>query len=358
MSLTDIAVILATSQLITISTYFLVYNEGREGRLISLLGFCLTCYILSDLSILADSVWVTYLLYRAATLTPMVLWYLAFCLFTDNEKLNPLFWIPVAYFVLARAIGVPIYSADLSNSTLLFMLIYVIPQLIMLYFSCIAIYLAVRGYKADLVEERRRFRVIFVVSMGILLAIRSVNGFFAFADPFLDSISLFARNPVPPYVFAIYVFCLGLVFNLTVFRVSHPTLKLLSDPRPAVPKRVDGPVSPRIRQHDQHLRRLLDTMENQRLYSQHGLTIADLAKELGIQEYRLRRIINKELEFKNFNQFLNSYRLTEASEKLSTEDSPISSIALDIGFVSLSSFNSAFKARFGMTPSQYRASHS
>jgi AraC-like DNA-binding protein len=33
---------------------------------------------------------------------------------------------------------------------------------------------------------------------------------------------------------------------------------------------------------------------------------------------------------------------------------PISSIALDVGFSSLSVFNKAFKERFGMTPSAWR----
>ncbi|MCB1672785.1 MAG: helix-turn-helix transcriptional regulator [Gammaproteobacteria bacterium] len=356
-SLTDIAILLALSQLVTISLSFAFFNPGFEGRLISFLSFCLGCLVLGDFSRVADSTLFSYLLFRLGTLTPFILWYLAFRLFTDNEKLIRPVWIPVLYFVLARAIGVPLYSATLTNSTLYFMLIYVIPQLIMVSYSCLAIWRAIQGYRADLVEERRRFRVIFVISVGVFLAIRALNGFFTFADPFLDNFSLFSRTPVPPYVFPIYVFLIGLVFNLSVFRVSDRTLELLTDLAPVSRPQPSPPHEPEPGPNHKLMTRLLETVVEQRLYSQHGLTITSLAEALGVQEYRLRKLINRELNFKNFNQFLNSYRLTEASSRLAAETTSISTIALDVGFVSLSSFNTAFKTRFGMTPTEYRTRH-
>ena len=96
-------------------------------------------------------------------------------------------------------------------------------------------------------------------------------------------------------------------------------------------------------------------MTEGRFYAVHGATIGDLSNQLGIAEYRMRTMINKELGYRNFNQFLNEFRIVEASERLLSERKlPILSIALDIGFKSLSSFNKAFKDTHGRTPSEFR----
>ncbi|MCP5348345.1 MAG: helix-turn-helix transcriptional regulator [Pseudomonadales bacterium] len=173
----------------------------------------------------------------------------------------------------------------------------------------------------------------------------------------LAIISLFSRTPVPSYVFPIYVMLVDLIFNLSVFRVSNRTLHILTEVHPTADQETTVHAAPQEHQHQQLMTRLVDMVEKQRLFSQHGLTISSLAEQLDVQEYRLRRLINKELKFKNFNQFLNNYRLAEASARLASESASISSIALDAGYVSLSSFNTAFKSRFGMTPSEYRARH-
>jgi len=98
-------------------------------------------------------------------------------------------------------------------------------------------------------------------------------------------------------------------------------------------------------------------MEQEKLYTQPGLTIAELAETLQVQEYRLRRIINRTMQHKNFNQFLNSYRTEDASQRLLESRLPVSRIALDVGYSSLSVFNKAFKERFGVTPTEYRNRH-
>jgi AraC-like DNA-binding protein len=98
-------------------------------------------------------------------------------------------------------------------------------------------------------------------------------------------------------------------------------------------------------------------MEDQKLYRQQRLTISVLAARLGIPEYRLRRHINQKLGHRNFNSFVNGYRLAEARTALADPtqaEVPILTIALDAGFQSLAPFNRAFKATAGLTPSEYR----
>jgi AraC-like DNA-binding protein len=83
--------------------------------------------------------------------------------------------------------------------------------------------------------------------------------------------------------------------------------------------------------------------------------VATLAADLGMGEAALRALINHKLGYRNFNDFLHHHRLQEATARLETEDLPILTIALDCGYGSIGPFNRAFRQRFGMTPTAYRA---
>jgi AraC-like DNA-binding protein len=90
-------------------------------------------------------------------------------------------------------------------------------------------------------------------------------------------------------------------------------------------------------------------------YRQEKLTLRDLAVALGLPEYKVRKVINKELGYRNFNEFINEYRINEAALRLLAEpDTPISNIALDVGYRTLSSFNRAFRKEKETTPTAYR----
>jgi AraC-like DNA-binding protein len=105
------------------------------------------------------------------------------------------------------------------------------------------------------------------------------------------------------------------------------------------------------------LGRLERLMTVERAYRREALTIGSLAAELGVPEYRLRQLINEGLGHRNFNSFVNGYRLAEARAALADPvqaNVPILTIALDTGFQSLAPFNRAFKMTAGMTPTEYR----
>jgi AraC-like DNA-binding protein len=111
-------------------------------------------------------------------------------------------------------------------------------------------------------------------------------------------------------------------------------------------------------QEQNWLEELRDFMETRQGYHQPELTIRLLGVRLNIPEHRLRRLINRHLGFRNFSDYLNSYRLTEAAARLADPaqgELPVLSIALDVGYASLTPFNRAFKARFGVTPSAWRS---
>jgi len=104
--------------------------------------------------------------------------------------------------------------------------------------------------------------------------------------------------------------------------------------------------------------KLQSQMTDKALYRDANLAVATLASSLGVQDKRLREIINRRLGHKNFPSYVNAYRLEEVRTRLSdlrNDRLPILTLALDAGFGSIVVFNRAFKERYAMTPTEYRA---
>ena len=98
-------------------------------------------------------------------------------------------------------------------------------------------------------------------------------------------------------------------------------------------------------------------MIEEHAYRSEGLTVASLATRLDMGEAALRDLINQELGYRNFNDFLHHHRLQEAAARLgdpAEANLPILTIALDTGFGSITPFNRAFREVYALTPSEYR----
>ncbi|MCE9574583.1 MAG: AraC family transcriptional regulator [Deltaproteobacteria bacterium] len=83
------------------------------------------------------------------------------------------------------------------------------------------------------------------------------------------------------------------------------------------------------------------------------LSLADLARRLGTNTRYLSRAFNEGLGV-SFSELINRQRVEEAKRRLGGEGE-ILAIALEVGFASKASFNRAFKAYAGCTPSEFRA---
>ena len=108
--------------------------------------------------------------------------------------------------------------------------------------------------------------------------------------------------------------------------------------------------------NQERIQRLKQVMATN-IHQQQDLSVADLAKLTNIQEHQLSALIIQTMGYKNFREFLNSYRLEQVEAALSDPNqdrASITTIAFDAGFNSIPSFNRVFKARFDMAPSQYR----
>ena len=88
------------------------------------------------------------------------------------------------------------------------------------------------------------------------------------------------------------------------------------------------------------------------------MTIAAVAKRLGVPEHRLRKHINEALGHSNFNAYVNQYRIEAAKAALrdaKLAHVPVLTIALDSGFASLPPFNRAFRTVTGQSATAYRS---
>ncbi len=92
---------------------------------------------------------------------------------------------------------------------------------------------------------------------------------------------------------------------------------------------------------------------DQKIYREMGLSRAKLADRLQATEHQVSKVINYHFK-KSFNELLNDYRLREAKELLEKTDQPVTVIAYDVGFSSLTSFNRVFKKATKVAASEYR----
>lgn len=79
----------------------------------------------------------------------------------------------------------------------------------------------------------------------------------------------------------------------------------------------------------------------------------DIASDVGLVSRSLARRFERELGM-TWRAALRRLRVLRAIELLAGSDRPVTLIALDVGYSSLSAFNAAFRDLIGQTPTQYR----
>ncbi|MDP1931390.1 MAG: helix-turn-helix transcriptional regulator [Gammaproteobacteria bacterium] len=336
---------MAISQLLFMALFYLAYFRRQLlGKLMAFYAVCLIGYILATLPEVDNAPWIfDFVLSLLAITTPALLWVITRYLFEDEPQVDPLVWITIALYITLRAFAMVMGPQEGVG----YWLHSFLPQVIMLGFACHVVYTAVRGLGSDLVEPRRQLRVPFAITMGSIVAIILGSYFLNLTDRWIYNV----------YIGAIFLFIL--FFNLASFRVHRDSPQLIDTV--VIQPSVVPPHSGRVSEKDKDkplIDRIHSVMENDRLFAQPGLTIGQLAASVSMQEYRLRRLINQKLHYRNFNQYLNQYRIAEAARRLqdpAESHLPISTIALDVGYASLSSFNKAFKEAHGVTPSIFRS---
>lgn len=104
------------------------------------------------------------------------------------------------------------------------------------------------------------------------------------------------------------------------------------------------------------LRRLLELFQSEKPYLDPELSLDALSRRLSIPPKHLSQIVNQQLG-RNFNDWINGWRVEEAKRRLvdqRSEHLSIVAIGEASGFRSKSTFNAAFRRETSMTPSEYR----
>ncbi len=99
--------------------------------------------------------------------------------------------------------------------------------------------------------------------------------------------------------------------------------------------------------------KLEHAMKQDKLFLQYNLSLNKLSESTSETENHISETLSQFLQT-NFFQFVNGFRVEEAKNALLDRNKLITNIALDVGFNSKSTFNTAFKKIVGQSPSAYR----
>jgi len=277
---------------------------------------------------------------------PVVFCLFAAALFDDDFK--PSWWHALAWLAVL-AIGASCIWAGTAPARIGFCMIG-------LTCNALAAWYALAERSVDLVEERRRLRSVLIVAVALYstVIITSEIAYPNGSGSAALSLGISAGLLLLTVVFAVVLLSVNQTGSVIPFGLAEPHPLPVAARVPAA-----GPVGG-LSDRDEDarllsaLRRLMD---HERAYREEGLSIGSLAAKLGASEHGLRRLINQQLGHRNFNAFLNGYRLDDVMTALADpaqETVPILTMALDAGFQSLGPFNRAFKSKTGMTPSEFR----
>ncbi|MEM9300451.1 MAG: helix-turn-helix domain-containing protein [Bacteroidota bacterium] len=109
-------------------------------------------------------------------------------------------------------------------------------------------------------------------------------------------------------------------------------------------------------QLDTIFRKVSEIILDKEEFKNPDVSLNTLSKTLNVSPQMISMTINQKSK-KNFNSYINTYRIQEASRLLQDETHghlTIAAIAFEVGFNSISSFNTAFKKQMGKTPQAYR----
>jgi AraC-like DNA-binding protein len=281
---------------------------------------------------------------------PLVLWLVAKALFDDTFEVRAwhgvLWWVLAASGVFNCLVLIPSHASSAAA-------IGTAHTLALLLFAVLALRESLASWRADLIEGRRWLR-------GFVVAVAAFHALVVGVSQLMWRQS--SEVALASALNAASLAAISLVVVWFLVRTVGDDLFLI---RPARADRARAPQRPGVARTDEAPdASVLDAIDNvmtaERAYREPSLTIGALAARLGLLEYKLRRAINQGLGYRNFNVFLNRYRIAQAKAVLadpSEIDAPVLTVAMDCGFQSLGPFNRAFKAETGMTPTEFRRLH-
>ncbi|KUJ82562.1 AraC family transcriptional regulator [Microbulbifer flavimaris] len=339
----------ACGLLLLISARLLIsYRHQPAGRWLIVMLAGVLCYLLWPLLSLEHPL-VKLLFDLPTILVPAAFWLFAHQLCSEEDDFPRWGWVPIGLSIVVPSAA---NHLNFATTPALHGALYVLAQPLKLGLIAAGMVELFRHFQSDLVEARRRLRAVLLIAVGgYMLVVVSAE-------------FLFTYWPVPAGIPTLH----ALLATLLTFAACLWLLALspgaLGESLPPAPEESSTPTeetpAPAAQPLDTAQQQLLEQLQAHMRaggYRHTGLTIRELAEQLGAREHVLRSLINRHLGYRNFNEYLNEFRIDEASARLADPGQshlPVLSIALDIGYRSLSPFNAAFKRRHNCTPTEYR----
>ncbi|MDT8429614.1 MAG: AraC family transcriptional regulator [Pseudomonadales bacterium] len=341
---------LAVGQLLLLGALFLRWPLGLYRALLLGIGLSTVAYLLLTAPIPdADYGWLRPVLLVLTDAFAYLVWFLA--QFAFNDEFRPRDWPRAIKFALwAYALWYVYFLGVLAGQGVFHDVIHLIALILMAH----VIYVALKGFDNDLIDSRRRSRILLAIAIStysiLVVALE-------FMDGRIRNDALFSL--LNSGFLCLTILLLSRVYlRLETVDSSTDTAFTAVAEDDAAKTGIQPPAGTMIAQEFVGLKQRLDEFVDAKRYYQYGLSISALARQLDCPEHHLRRLINKGLGFRNFNAFLNSLRIRDAAEVLADpgqRSKPILTVALELGYGSIGPFNRAFKASIGQTPGEYRS---
>ena len=315
----------------------LVEGEMRKGLKVTLVGLVISTitYVINSTPALEPSGWADGIINLIAMAAPFWVWIFARRLF-ERE--------PRAWAVRGAIIGYLVTWAVAVLIEPMASLTFHVNRAISLILIIDLVRVGIMERADDLVEKRRVIRLVLpllIAAQAALILLFEIVFGQTSAFPFFQLIN------------GVLILLITLFSGIALLR-TDPELLVEVETETALQEDVAAiDLSP----SEQVLHDKLKEAMASGAYRETGLSITALAEQLDTPEHRLRALINRKLGHRNFSAFLNRHRIAEARKKLSDPDDvdlPVLTIAMDLGYNSLPTFNRAFRAETGTTPSEYR----
>ena len=286
-------------------------------------------------------IFLAYLINIFSMNAPVLLWWFILSLFDDHFRVDRTKLGALAVSLILFAFALPIFSGLPEQ----FETYAIRGQIILgLCFVGHILFVVAVGYTGDLVEERRKGRIFLAMLGAVLLCVGLAEGL------------------LPNHVFPTGAQSLVQATLILVAALSSALLFLTAQEQadPFVQRPQPAPLTrPAVSGKQRQLLERIDEQMRQEVYLEHELSVRMLAARVGSTEHQVRAVINQTMGYRNFRDFINTYRVRTAKDALSDQaqaGKTITIIAFESGFASLASFNRIFRASTGQTPSSFRLS--
>jgi AraC-like DNA-binding protein len=329
---------IATATLLLLVCILLARHSKNGLNTWTGIGFAgsILCYVIVESDVIQSTPLLRIVASIGAIGIPVLFWWLSRAIFEDHFRFRASLLI---WFLILLIPHLNFFLDNMVPGSTFRQLSAVVARLASLAFVLAGLHTALRTKRGDLVDARIRFRNIFLGITAALIGITLIVEIISIDRETIIILQVLQRSSI---------FSITLYFLLSTFGI-RPGFFFKEIPKSKSQSIEDPQLSTKLQ----------TLMEQQKVYKKEGLTIGQLAELMNEQEYRLRRLINGQLGFRNFNDFLNQYRVNEACETLSDPalgKKTILEIAYDLGYQSIGPFNKAFKDLKGTTPTAYRKS--